>query len=318
MSNTPYIMKKGVSALSDLVDGGSVHGYPGAYPGQTYYVNKVTGLSTYDGLTWDRPFAQLSTAITAAEAYRQLAASANQYVRNIIYVQGVSTAYSAVSALPNYCDIIGVGAQSNGNGTGIAMISGAGAADAMAGTARGLRLFNLQLIATGAYWCLDLVNLFRSEIAFCCFQSLTTATDGAIRFSDSAGGNYIHDNWMTGSGNVIHKVGMQIQGGNFDSNRIEDNEIIGTTAGVLVDNTCSTGINGTAADNTVFKNNVIGDLGRGCAKGVDDNEVVGMITYVGNYITATDAIELTHRGDVRAIGNHVINTTTGAVELTGT
>ena len=284
-------------------------------PETVYYVDNVNGSSANNGLSWDTPFAQISQAITAWEALR--VTLANVYQRGAIYVRGTATPYTALAALPNYCDIIGIGAVSNGNGTGIASISGAGAANAIAGTARGLKLFNLQFIATGAFWCADFVSLFRSEIANCTFQALTTATDGAIRFSASSGGNYIHDNWMTGSGNVIHKVGMQIQGGNFDSNRIENNEIIGTTAGVLVDNTCSTGTNGTAADNTVFKGNVIGDLGRGCAKGVDDNEVSGMITYAGNFITATDAMEMTDRGNVRCIGNHVINTTTGAIELSG-
>jgi hypothetical protein len=96
---------------------------------------------------------------------------------------------------------------------------------------------------------------------------------------------------------------MQVQGGNFDSNRIEDNEIIGTTAGVLIDNTCSTGQNGTAADNTVFLHNVIGDLGRGCATAIDDNSPAGMINYVGNSVMGTALITCVNNGAARVHGN---------------
>jgi hypothetical protein len=279
-----------------------------------YYVDNVNGLAGNDGLTPATAFAQVSQAITAWEAYR--VTLANVYARGAIYVFGTGTAYAALTALPNYCDIIGVGANPNGNGTGIVII-GADGADGIAGTARGLGLYNLQIVSGGAFWCCDFVNLFRSTIENCAFQTKDHASDGGIRFTGASGGVTIRKCHWLGSGNVIAAVGMQVSGANFNDCLIEECEIHGTTAGVLIDDTCSTGQNGTAADNTVFKNNVIGDLGRGCAKGVDDNEVSGMITYVGNYITATDAMEMTNRGTVRCIGNHVINTTTGAMEVSG-
>jgi len=265
-----------------------------------YFVDNVNGSASNDGLTWATAFAQISTAITAWEAWRAL--QANIYGKGTIYVRGTGTAYTALAALPSYCDIIGVGAESNGNGTGIVMI-GADGADGIAGTARGLGLYNLQIISGGAFWCADFVSLFRSHIENCCFQAKDHATNGGIRFSASSGGNKILNNHWTGSGNVIHVVGMQVQGGNFDSNRIEDNIIIGTTAGVLIDNTCSTGQLGTAADNCVFRHNVIGDLGRGCVTAIDDNEIAGMINWIENSVMGTNLICCVNNGAARVHGN---------------
>lgn len=267
---------------------------------KSYFVDNVNGSASNTGLSWEAAFAQISTAITAWEAFR--AAQANVYGRGVIYVRGTGTAYTALAALPSYCDIIGVGAEANGNGTGIVMI-GANGADGIAGTARGLGLYNLQIISGGAFWCADFVSLFRSRIERCCFQAKDNATNGAIRFSASSGGNNIINCHMTGSGNVIHAVGIQVQGGNFDSCRIEDNIIIGTTAGVLIDNTCSTGLNGTAADNTIFRHNVIGDLGRGCVTAIDDNSPAGMINYIENAVMGTALITCANNGAARVHGN---------------
>ena len=265
-----------------------------------YYVDNVNGAAENDGLSWGTAFAQITTAVTAWEAFR--AAETNVYARGAIFVRGTDPAYTKLTALPSYCDIIGVGAESNGNGTGIVKI-GADGADGIAGTARGLGLYNLQIISGGAFWCCDFVNLFRSRIERCCFQAKDHATSGAIRFSSSSGGINIINCHMTGSGNVIHAVGIQVQGGNFDSCRIEDNIIIGTTAGVLIDNTCSTGLNGTAADNTIFRHNVIGDLGRGCVIAIDDNSPAGMINYIENSVMGTSLITCANNGAARVHGN---------------
>jgi hypothetical protein len=292
----------------------------GPTPVKIYYVDNVNGESDGDG-TEGSPFDQIAAAVTAWETLRLTLD--NVYSRAIIYVIGTGVAYTALTKLPNYCDIIGVGANPNGNGTGIAIIGANGAdgitdtGNTVAGQTRGLGLYNLQFVSGGAFWCADFATLLRSTIEGCAFQTKDAASDGGIRFSGSCGGVTIRNCHWLGSGNVIAKVGIEIDGPNFNDCVIEGNHIHGTTAGILVADTCSTGQNGTAADNTIVKDNVIGDLGRGCAKGVDDNEVDGMITYAGNYITATDAMELTNRGTVRAIGNHVINTTTGAVEVSG-
>ena len=269
-----------------------------------YYVDNVNGSAGGPGSDWKSAFAQISQAITDWEAFRLTLA--NVYSRAVIYVRGTGTAYTALAALPSYCDIIGIGSNPNGNGTGIVMI-GADGADGIAGTARGLGLYNLQFISGGAFWCADFVSLFRSVIENCAFQTKDHASDGGIRFSGASGGVTIRGCHWEGSGNVIAKVGIQVQGANFNDCLIENCEIHGTTAGVLIDATCSTGSNGTAADNTVFKNNVIGDFGRGCVTAIDDNELAGMILYAGNYVMGTNKICCANNGAARVHGNYTAN-----------
>lgn len=269
-----------------------------------YYVDNVNGAAGNDGLSWDHAFAQVSQAITAWEAYR--ITKANVYEQGHIYVRGTGTAYTALTALPSYCTIEGVGANPNGNGTGIAII-GADGADGIAGTARGLTLKNLQIVSGGAFWCCDFVSLFRSTIQDCALQTKDHASDGGMRFTGPSGGVTIRRVHWQGSGNVIAKVGMQISGANFNDCVIEECEIHGTTAGVLVDDTCSTGSNGTAADNTVFRRNSIGDFGRGCVTAIDDNELAGMIRYDGNYVMGTNLICCANNGAARVHGNMSAN-----------
>jgi hypothetical protein len=274
---------------------------------KAYYVDNVSGSSANNGASWTQAFAQVPQAITAWEALRLTLP--NVYGKGVIYVRGTGTAYTALTALPNYCDVIGCGAPSNGNGTGIAII-GANGADGITDTngttanaTRGLGLFNLQIKSGGAFFCADFGTLLRSEIAYCTFQADTVATSGAIRFRLASGGNHIHHNWMTGNGNVCHVLGIDVQGPNFDSNKIHDNLIVGTTKGVYVESTCSTGINGTAADNTVFYNNFIGDFGRGCAVAIDDDEPAGMISYVNNVVMGTALIQMANNGAAHVHGN---------------
>jgi len=268
---------------------------------RTYFVDNVNGASANDGLSRDYAFAQVSEAITAWEAYR--ATLANVYARAAIYVIGTGTAYTALTALPSYADIIGVGAEPRGNGTGIAMI-GADGADGIAGTARGLGLYNLQLISGGAFWCADFVNLFRSRIENCAFQATTHAADGGLRFSGASGGLVIKNNLWKGSGDVIAKVGIQAQGTHFNESLVEDNNIGGTTAGVLIDNTVKNG------DQTLFRNNHIGDTGKGCVTAIDDNQpadLVGYIQYCQNTVMGTNLITIANNGAARCHGNMSAN-----------
>lgn len=267
-------------------------------PTRAYYVDNVNGNAANDGLSWDHPFAQISQAITAWEAYR--AAQANIYERGEIWVKGTATAYTALAALPNYCDIIGLGAEPRGNGTGIVII-GADGADGIAGSARGLVLKNIQIVSGGAFWCADFVQLLRSTFENVTFQAKDHATDGGVRFTGASGGLKIKNCHWCGSGLVHHKVGIQVSGANFDNSLIEDNVIIGTTAGFLVDAGVAN------ADLTVVKNNHIGDGGRGCATAIDDNATAGMIMYDGNYVMGTALICCVNNGAARVHGNMTAN-----------
>ena len=217
----------------------------------------------------------------------------------MIYVRGSGTAYTALTALPSYADIIGIGAEPRGNGTGIVAI-GANGADGIAGTARGLGLYNLQLNSGGAFWCADFVSLFRSRIVHCALQANVAASDGGMRFSGPSGGNYIGDCHWKGNNDVIAKVGIQAQGTHFNESLIEDCIIGGTVAGVLIDATVKYG------DQTLFRRNHIGDTGKGCEIAIDDNQPadsVGWMTYAQNSLMGTALATIANNGAARLHGN---------------
>jgi hypothetical protein len=61
---------------------------------KVYYVNNIDGSDTLNnGLSKTKPFAQISKAITAWEAFRL--AQSNVNCRGLIYVYGTITAYTA-------------------------------------------------------------------------------------------------------------------------------------------------------------------------------------------------------------------------------
>lgn len=59
---TPYIMKKGVSKLSDLSDV-----LPLAQPVQTYCVDTVNGSDGFSGKSWEYPFASMGKALSVVQ-----------------------------------------------------------------------------------------------------------------------------------------------------------------------------------------------------------------------------------------------------------
>lgn len=273
-------------------------------PGKTYYVNNITGSSGNDGLSWGTAFAEISQAITAQIAASLAltgvaATAAGFYGRDRIFVMGTGTAYTALTALPSMCDIIGIGAEPRGNGTGIVIV-GANGADGIAGTARGLGLYNMQFRAGGSFWCADFVSLFRSVIDHCVFHTNTAAADGGLRFTSASGGLWIKNCHWTGDNDYINKVGIQASGTHLNESLIENCVIGGTTAGILIDNTV---ING---DQTVFRNNHIGDTGKGCTIAIDDNQpanAVGWVNYANNSVMGTDLITVANNGAARVHGN---------------
>ncbi|KKL24531.1 hypothetical protein LCGC14_2414400 [marine sediment metagenome] len=221
----------------EVVPGGASYGF-GTYNtlGRTYFVNNITGSSTGGGTTWDTATDEISTAITASEVYRQDrgSVSTNDYIRNTIVVQATGTAYSAVSTLPSYTDIIGLGATTRGNGTGIVRIDGGGA-DAMAGTARGLGLYNLQCMQSSAvsFYGLDLATCFRSTIESCGFVNNGS---GGIRVVQ--GGSIVMNDVHCGHDTYAQLYGLYVAGGaNFNACLITDSDFWGDTAGVLMSNT---------------------------------------------------------------------------------
>jgi len=297
----PFRMIKGVSVLADLADGGGAYGYPGDYPGNIYYVNNITGDSSFDGLSWETPFDEVSTAITASETFRQLpSGTTNDYVKNIIFIQGTGTSYSNLTALPSYCDMIGIGAGPRGDGTGIVVIKGEDA-DGAAGSARGLGLYNIQFSTSGAYYAMDVAVLLRSTIENCVFGGSTAndseALTAGFRASSHFAGNVIR-NCQFGNTNGAYacNIGFDHSGGVGNNNLFENNYFMGIVHAVKI----GAGINDNGA---LWKNNVM--TSHLATEPTTAGLQMGLYsTAAGNFVNGADAI--TEGGAAQTLGNVVV------------
>ena len=307
MGTRPYVLRKGVSSLSDLRDGASAWGYPGDYPGRVYYVNNIHGASTNDGLSWDQPYAQISQAITASETYRALyTGTTNDYQRNIIFVAGTGTPYTALTSMGSYADIVGVGADVSGNGAGIPRIgldTGTSEGVLLTATFRGVNFHNLQFQAGVGGYAFKGTNAFRSGFYNCVFTSNGSPGGAPAAGFEMGicGGVTIKDclwNNQSGTSNQ-HTVGINITSTHFHGCRVE-NCIIGGDVGVAIDATC---VNGWGS---WFKDCYIGQLSETCSIGVDDNATTGHIIYANCWVQATDAFDLANNAN-RIIGCYTTN-----------
>lgn len=302
----------GKTNFDELTQGGhpvaGAGGYPGNYPGRVYYVNNIDGDSGNDGLSWGsgNAFDQPSAAITAWETYRASLATNNQNIRGIINIQGTATAYDALTALPNYCDIIGIGADPSGNGAGIARIgadSGVSEGVLVTESVRGLYMADLQLQAGVGGYAFKGTNLFRSA-----FDRMVFTSNGSPGGAPAAGfemgimsGVVMRNCLWNNQSSLTNQptVGMNITGTHFHGVRIEDC-LIGGDVGVAI---ASGTINGWGS---WFKGGYIGQLSETCSIGVDDNATVGHILYINVAVQATDAFELSNNAN-RIIGCYVTN-----------
>jgi len=309
-SDRPFVLRKGISTLSDLKDGGA--GYPGDYPGRVYYVNNITGDSSYDGLSWETPFAEVSEAVTASETFRALpSGTTNDYVRNIIYVQGTGTAYTALTALPLYCDIIGIGAEVRGTNQGVPRIgadTGAANGCVITDTVRGLNIYNIQFQAGAAKTCFGCTNMFRSGFYNCSFMTNGAATGNpayGFRAIGAIGSIVMKDCFFGSSASIDTEpdIGISLEGTHVHNCHFEGNFICGLTAGVVVAYACIWNWG------TIFKSNFIGSASQQMAIGIDDNTGTNKahIMYCGNYIHATAAGTLVSDGTARWIANYEDN-----------
>jgi len=277
--------------------------------GRTYWVDADCGSNSNDGLTHDTAFETLAAAVTASEAYRIL--TTNVHVRNRIMLVGGVTPIPHVHALAQYCDYYGIGASPLGDGTGIARI-GTGLTDgavALTTTHKGMYFNNIQFIGAGGVDAFLATALLRSTFENCVFgdnAAGTSAVNAGFNASATVAG-CVFRNCFLGMANTATKPVYGLYGGaQFSQNLIENCVICGTTAGIYI----HTGQN---AFFTIIRNNVIGDAGGGCAKGIDDNSN-GCLIIANNEITATDAIESTARGTINLIRNYVVDGTTPLAE----
>jgi len=303
----PFRMIAGVSTLSDLADGqGAAWGYPGAgYPGKQYFVNNITGSSTNDGSDWEHAMDEPSTAITASEAFRQVQGTdTNDYVRNQIFIQGTGTAYTKLTALPSYCDMIGVGAEVRGNGSGIARIGAdadttpASAVDAAA--TRGLYMEGLQFQAGSGYSAFDCADIFRSKIVNCAFVSNSTATNPASGFTFARASGLVIDgcHWGGASGSGDPLIGVHVSGTHFHNSVIRNCYIIGDV-GIQIDVAC------TSTYYSIVENNWIGPGYSAQTLSIDDNSAQGWTVFRNNQIGTAGT--LATGGSTRWCNNWIVN-----------
>ena len=302
---------------------GSSANYPGDYGytqghqtegNRVYYVNNITGDSGYDGLSWQTPFAEVSQAITASEAHRATLTTNNQNVRNRIYVQGTKTAYTKLTALPLYCDIIGVGASVRGTNEGIARIGSDTVAESgcvISDTVRGLYVKGIQFQAGLNKYCFQCTNMFRSTFEDCSFMTNGAATGNPTAAIHTAGsvGSLIFRRCFIGSNASLDTepdIGFKIAGTAFTNCLVEDCFITGIT-GVNI----SSSMSNAHCFGSMFKNNYIGQGSQEMVTGVnDDTEGAanrGYIVFAGNYFDATTAMDLESDTTARAIGNYSAN-----------
>jgi len=295
--------------MSDLADGNT--SYPGDYPNRVYFVNNVTGSSGASGLgDWGNAMDEVSTAITASEAYRATLSTNNQYVRNQIYVQATATAYTKLTALPLYCDIIGIGADPRGTNQGVPRIGSDTVAEsgcAVTDTVRGLNVYNIQFQAGLNKYPMSIASMYRSMFVNCSFMTNGAATGNptaAFYVSTAIGSVVIQDCMIGGSSasrDTEPDIGMKIAGTHFHNMLVQNNFIAGKDAGIQIASSVTSGFG------SLVKDNFIGESSQTCAIGIDDNSTTGDVIFAGNYIFATDAVELTTNGSGRNIGNIAAN-----------
>lgn len=299
----------------EIVAGGSINANVSG--GRTYFVNNITGSSGGDGLSWDRAMDEVSTAITASEAYRQLPASTtNEYIRNTIYVQGTGTAYTQLTALPSYCDVIGIGADPRGNGAGIARIGpdadGAGAVDGVnADAVRGTNFYNLQFQAGSSKAAFDCDKIFRCRFENCAFMGNNDCVSPTFLFVSGISGTA-----NMGSSGLVMKdchfgsasaggdatVGFKVDGTHFHNCWVENCFITGVT-GILVDASV------TSDWNSQFKGCTVCTGYTNQTKSIDDNSTSGLIRYVDCRVAIKPTCVATTTGLLQLYGCVVANET---------
>lgn len=285
--------------------------------GRTYYVNNITGSSAGDGLSPGTAVAQVSQAITLSEAYRLAQTANNTFVRNRIIIQGTATRYTALTALPNWTDVIGVGADPRGNGSGIVRIGSASAAHGVTGSGgstdmRGVNWYNIQFNAGGNFYACLFPIAYRCRFENCTFGC---ADDNATAY----GGLYI----QSGSGVVlkdcatIHHSGTLVtgvtvgnSGGNFNECKITDCVFQGSTAGFSN--------SAYLCNNSVMQNCVVNGGTNGIVDTSTETTLLGNMWYIANFCYGSQStganaggMKVTNNPTLRCIGNKCSDGGTG-------
>lgn len=305
-------------SLGVYVDGALAASFPPT-PGRTYFVNNITGSSSNDGLSWGTAMDEVSTAITASETYRELggvesgaAVTTNDYVRNTIMVQGTATAYTGITDLGEYYNLIGLGVPSDGIGgtiwnttvlTGMARIGSdtvsIGGMYDLDGEYSGVYVSNIHFQTGGTNPAFGVDELYQCKFEDCGFfyakDQATAAPDAWFEIYSAITGMIM--NRCSGGGNAgvtdRPAYGFHVKTGadRFTYSRMRDCQWTGSTAAFMVAATVIYG-QGTV----IGPDNFFGAFGHGvCTAGIKDlparsEAQGGGITYIHNYIDAHQPI----------------------------
>lgn len=302
--------------LGIYVNGTQVESYS-ELAGRTYYVNNITGSSTNNGRSWGAAFDEVSTAITASEAYRELGGGAptvatNDYVRNTIIIQGTATAYTGLTDLGEHYNLIGLGPPTYGIGgtiwntttldglvrIGSDTVSTGGMYD-LDGEYSGVYASNIHFQTGGTNPAFGVDELFQCRFDDCGFfyakDQATAAPDAWFEIYSAITGLIM--NRCTGASNAAPtdrpQYGFHLKTGadRFTHSRMRDCQWTGSTAAYQVAATVTYG-QGTI----IGPDNFFGAFGHGvCTCGIKDLGVRseaqgGQITYIHNYIDAHQPI----------------------------
>jgi len=309
-------------SLGIYTDGQLTASFPPT-PGRTYFVNNITGSATNDGLSWATAMDEVSTAITASEAYRELggvesgaAVTTNDYVRNTIMVQGTETAYTGLSDLGEECNLVGLASPTGGRGwmasstCGGVQIGNATRAglEGSTGSFTGDYISNIQFLSRDATSIFETATLDQScleDVGFYVASVATSQPENAFSITTGCNGTVLRRCHVGNNAQLTSrpKDGLHISGTIFRNSLVEYCMFCGSEKAFHIPSTC------TYADGTMVWHNFMGNFGHGscdygiydaCASGVSTG---GHITYVNNFIDADDAMSITSDFS-RCIDNH--------------
>ena len=217
----PYIMRKGVSKLTDLADGNSALMSLGAAGGTFYYVDPANGNNAWSGESPEEAVASIATAFGLC--------TANQH-DVVVYISG-SSGTNLTAALDwnkNYTHLIGICAPSR--------------------AAKRARIFQLSTL-TGAS---PLLTVSASGCIFKDFYIFQGVDDNTslINVSVTGGRNYFENVHFAGGGHVTQAVNG---GASLKLDGAEECLFVGCTIGVDTA-TAATGMSGILVDSEATRN----------------------------------------------------------------
>jgi hypothetical protein len=282
-----YILRKGISFLSDLADGGAAHAI-GPYGGfkKVYYVDTDYGSDGNDGSSWEKALKTYLRARTLSNATVDWAHNAYRY-NAIVLSPGVYTVTS--EAFPYYCWVIGTGVRGTDTSTEFHPATAA----CFAGTMLGTVLYNLRLEVDQAVDCLNVGTCNNSAVIGCTFTNGAAVAATAMSTDNCTHLEFAYNDVESGQTTGM-AYGLYFQGGSnkYAHNvKIHHNNIFCDTAGIWIQDTC------TASQAKIYENFIAKP-----AKGIDDNN--GNSYCWNNRICATDGIEHANTA-TQCVGNQV-------------